>query len=79
MQVITREEYKRNEQFNRHSRNALRVVQSFGTKAELNLIEEINWTHATNGSITLKDQEIRDSIVNKYYTKMVNTWEKAVN
>jgi hypothetical protein len=71
---ITKKEWVTNEDFNRHSRNALRVAQSYGTEAELKLIEEINWTHAEYGSIAFRDQQIRDSIVNKYFTQMTRDW-----
>jgi hypothetical protein len=71
---ITKKEWVTNEDFNRHSRNALRVAQSYGTEAELKLIEEINWTHAVNGSIDYNDQQIRDSIVDKYFSLMTKDW-----
>ena len=86
MQVITRTEYKRNEDLNLHGENALALVSIFGTDAEKALIKEINLGHELKGSLDYSDQMIRDNIVNKYYTKMVKTWDhfdnllgKAVN
>jgi hypothetical protein len=86
MQVITREEYKRNEDLNLHSENALAVVSIFGTDAEKALVKEIVARHQAEGSLDYSDQRVRDMIEVKYYTKMVKTWDhfdnvlgKAVN
>ena len=79
MQVITRKEYKRNEDLNLHGENALAVVSIFGTETEKALIKEINLVHELRGRLDYSDQLIRDNIVNKYYTKMVKTWEHFDN
>ena len=87
MQVITRKEYKINEDNNRHSENALAIVSVFGTDAEKALVKEIVDNHnASDTGIDFADQQIRDQIASKYWTKMCKTWDhfdnrlgKAVN
>ena len=87
MQVITREEYYKNEDLNLHGRNALAVVSIFGTDAEKALVKEIVENADLDASgISFANQQIRDQIANKYWIKMCKTWDhfdnvlgKAVN
>ena len=87
MQVITREEYYKNEDLNLHGRNALAVVSIFGTDAEKALVKEIVENADLDASgISFANQQIRDQIASKYWTKMCKTWDhfdnvlgKAVN
>ena len=87
MQVITREEYYKNEDLNLHGRNALAVVSIFGTDAEKALVKEIVENADLDASgISFANQQIRDQIANKYWNKMCKTWDhfdnllgKAVN
>lgn len=75
--TFTLSDYRKNENANDHSLNALRLVEKFGTEKELSEIRQIRMRHNIKGSISYEDQKKRDSIANKYY-KLLSPAAKKV-
>jgi len=55
---------------NQHGEAALLLVNAFGDKEELNIINAINARHKKRGSIMRSEQQLRDEIANAHYKTM---------
>lgn len=76
--TFTLSDYRKNENANDHSLNALRLVEKFGTEKELSEIRQIRMRHNIKGSISFEDQQKRDKIAGKYYKLLFSTKSPAV-
>jgi hypothetical protein len=74
---FTLSDYRKNENANDHSLNALRLVEKFGTEKELSEIRQIGMRHNIKGSISFEDQQKRDKIASKYF-KLLSPAAKKV-
>lgn len=74
---FTLSDYRKNENANDHSLNALRLVEKFGTEKELSEIRQIRMKHNIKGSISFEDQQKRDKIAGKYF-KLLSPAAKKV-
>ncbi len=70
MEKFDMKQYKRNEDENEHSLNALELVKMFGTPAEKNQMQGIYNAHMKRGHITPVDLRQRDKLNSKYYSKL---------
>ncbi len=66
--TFTLRAYKANESRNYHTKNAVRLVETFGTESEKIEIAEIAKAHEEQGSITYEQSQRRFEISNKYYS-----------
>ena len=55
---------------NQHGEAALLLVNAFGDKQELDIINAINARHKKRGSIMRSEQQLRDEIANSHYKTM---------
>ena len=69
---FTLSQYRRNENKNFHSLNALLLVQNFGTKNEVEEIKSINQRHEAVGHLCYEDSLKRYEISNKYFSLLTN-------
>jgi hypothetical protein len=74
--TFTLSDYRKNENANDHSLNALRLVEKFGTEKELSEIRQIRMRHNIKGSISLEDQQKRDKIAGKYFKLLLPATKK---
>jgi hypothetical protein len=65
-------EYEELTDENQHGEAALLLVKTFGTELEEKLIKAIMDVHHARGNIMPEEQQLRDSIGNKYYKKLKN-------
>jgi hypothetical protein len=70
MEKFDMKQYKRNENENEHSLNALELVKMFGTPAEKKQMQDIYNAHMKRGHITPRDLSQRDKLNSKYYSKL---------
>ena len=63
---------------NQHGEAALLLVNAFGGKEELDIINAINARHKKRGSIMRSEQQLRDEIASQYY-KMLTTNEGVMS
>ena len=63
---------------NHHGEAALLLVNAFGDKQDLDVINAINARHKKRGSIMRSEQQLRDEIANQYY-KMLTTNEGVMS
>ena len=63
---------------NHHGEAALLLVNAFGDKQDLDVINAINARHKKRGSIMRSEQQLRDEIANQYY-KMLTTNEGVIS
>ena len=63
-------QYRKNEDENRHSENALELAKKFGTKQEIERVKGIHDRHMKRGHITEPDRLTRDKIARKYYHRL---------
>ena len=70
MEKFDMKQYKRNEDENEHSLNALELVKMFGTPAEKKQMQDIYNAHMKRGHITPRDLSQRDKLNSKYYSKL---------
>jgi hypothetical protein len=74
--TFTLSDYRKNENANDHSLNALRLVEKFGTEKELSEIRQIRMRHNIKGSISFEDQQKRDKIAGKYFKLLLPVTKK---
>jgi len=74
---FTLSDYRKNENANDHSLNALRLVEKFGTEKELSEIRQIRMRHNIKGSISFEDQQKRDKIAGKYFKLLLPAAKKV--
>ena len=67
---FTMKQYRKNEDENRHSENALELAKKFGTKKEIETVKGIHDRHMKRGHITEPDRSTRDKIARKYYPRL---------
>ena len=67
---FTKKDFAKNEDENLHTQNGVEVVNMFGTSSEKNLMNQIAKNHDKRGSISPKEQKLRDAMVKKYYSKL---------
>ena len=67
---FTKKDFAKNEDENLHTENGVEVVNMFGTSSEKNLMNQIAKNHDKRGSISPKEQKLRDAMVKKYYSKL---------
>jgi hypothetical protein len=70
--------YDELEDGNHHGEAALLLVNAFGDKQDLDVINAINARHKKRGSIMRSEQQLRDEIANQYY-KMLTTNEGVMS
>ena len=75
---FTMKDFKDNEDANNHTENGVELVNMYGTPAEKKLMAQIAKNHDRRGSIERKEQELRDKLVKKYYTKLESV-EEAID
>jgi hypothetical protein len=63
---------------NHHGEAALLLVNAFGDKQDLDVINAINARHKKRGSISMGERTLRDEIANQYY-KMLTTNEGVMS
>jgi len=63
---------------NHHGEAALLLVNAFGDKQDLDVINAINARHKKRGSISMGERTLRDEIANQYY-KMLTTNEGVIS
>ena len=63
---------------NQHGEAALLLVNAFGDKQDLDVINAINARHKKRGSISMGERTLRDEIANQYY-KMLTTNEGVIS
>ena len=73
-----KKKYDELEDGNHHGEAALLLVNAFGDKQELDIINAINARHKKRGSIMRSEQQLRDEIANQYY-KMLTTNEGVIS
>lgn len=69
--VFTLKDYEKNEAINEVTKNAVELVERFGTQEEIIEIHEIAERHTDSG-ISYQDSKRRFDISNKYYQKLVD-------
>ena len=67
---FTMKHYRKNEDENRHSENALELAKKFGTEKEKITVKRIYDRHMKRGHITEPDRSTRDRIARKHYPKL---------
>lgn len=70
---FTMKHYRKNEDENRHSENALQLAKKFGSKKEIETVQGIHDRHMKRGHITEPDRSTRDKIARKHYPKLKET------
>ena len=70
--------YDELEDGNHHGEAALLLVNAFGDKQDLDVINAINARHKKRGSIMRSEQQLRDEIASQYY-KMLTTNEGVMS
>ena len=73
-----KKKYDELEDENHHGEAALLLVNAFGGKEELDIINAINARHKKRGSIMRSEQQLRDEIASQYY-KMLTTNEGVMS
>jgi len=73
---FTKKDFKDNEDSNHHTENGVEIVNMFGTSAEKVKMAGIAARHNMKG-ISRKDQQDRDALVKKYYSKLESVNEMA--
>ena len=73
-----KKKYDELEDENQHGEAALLLVNAFGGKEELDIINAINARHKKRGNIMRSEQQLRDEIANQYY-KMLTTNEGVIS
>ena len=73
-----KKKYDELEDGNHHGEAALLLVNAFGGKEELDIINAINARHKKRGNIMRSEQQLRDEIANQYY-KMLTTNEGVIS
>ena len=71
-------DFKRNEDDNAHTENAVELVNMFGDNYEKRQVAQIKKDHDKNRSISAKDQKVRDALVKKYLPKLKEGLDEAV-
>ena len=76
---FTKKDFDKNEDENKHTENGVAIVNKFGTSAEKMKMAGIAARHKMKNSITIQDQQARDKMINKYYSRLegVNLDEKS--
>ena len=67
---FTRKDFDKNEDQNRHTENAVELVNMFGDNYEKRQVAQIKKDHDKKGHIEQKDQKVRDALVKKYLPKL---------
>ena len=74
---FTKKDFKDNEDSNHHTENGVEIVNMFGTSAEKVKMAGIAARHNMKGGISRKDQQDRDALVKKYYSKLESVNEMS--
>tara|TARA_R110000772_G_scaffold194398_1_gene305156 strand:- start:812 stop:1915 length:1104 start_codon:yes stop_codon:yes gene_type:complete len=69
-EAFTMKQYRKNEDENRHSENALQLAKKFGSKKEIKTIQDIHDRHMKRGDISEPDRLTRDKIAKTHYPKL---------
>jgi hypothetical protein len=72
-----RKKFDDNEDKNFHTENGIALVNMFGDAYEKRQIAQIKKDHDKRGSITSKDQKVRDALVKKYLPKLKEDLDEA--
>ena len=67
---FTKKDFDKNEDENKHTENGVAIVNKFGTSAEKMQMAGIASRHKKNNSISIQDQQARDKMINKYYSRL---------
>ena len=78
MEKFDMKQYKKNEDENEHSLNALQLVKMFGTPVEKKEMQGIYDRHMKRGHITPIDLRARDKLNSKYYSKLKEEVEEEL-
>ena len=74
---FTKKDYRKNEDENEHSLNALELVKKFGTPSEIKDMQGIYDRHMKRGHITEPDYSKRNAYDKKYYSKLRESVEEG--
>jgi len=74
---FNKKDYRRNEDENEHSLNALELVKKFGTPSEIKDMQGIYDRHMKRGHITEPDYSKRNAYDKKYYSKLRESVEEG--
>jgi len=74
---FTKKDYRKNEDENEHSLNALELVKKFGTPSEIKDMQGIYDRHMKRGHITEPDYSKRKAYDKKYYSKLRESVEEG--
>jgi len=74
---FTKKDFDKNEDENKHTENAVELVNMFGDNYEKRQVAQIQKDHDKNRSISSKDQKVRDELVKKYLPKLKEDIDEA--
>ena len=74
---FNKKDYRKNEDENEHSLNALELVKKFGTSSEIKDMQGIYDRHMKRGHITEPDYSKRNAYDKKYYSKLRESVEEG--
>ena len=72
---LTLEEFRKNENINYHTENALLLVKQYGTKDDLEKMIKIFNNHMERGHILSEERKERYEISDKYFQNLVKEHE----
>ena len=67
---FTRKDFDKNEDENKHTENAVELINLFGNNYEKRQVAQIKKDHDKLGHIVQQDQKVRDAMVKKYLSKL---------
>ena len=74
---FTKKDFDKNEDENKHTENAVELINLFGNNYEKRQVAQIKKDHDKLGHIVQQDQKVRDAMVKKYLPKLKEDIDEA--